>query len=95
MLKNYIMEISTELENATTIEQVESIRSHYIGIGGILIEEYKRIGNYLSTDERKSMSDKLNKTKNTIELLLRNKKNYIIHKQMQTIIGNIKYGNCT
>lgn len=95
MLKNYIMEISTELEKATTIEQVESIRSHYIGIGGILIEEYKRIGNYLSIDERKSMLDKLNKTKNTIKLLLQNKKNSIIHKQLQTLIGNIKYGNCT
>ena len=95
MLKNHITEISTELENATTMEQVESIRSHYIGIGGILIEEYKKIGNYLSTDERKSLANTLNITKNTIELLLQNKKNSIINKQMQTIIGNMKYGNCT
>lgn len=91
----FFYKMFAELEKATTIEQVESIRSHYIGIGGVLIEEYKKIGNYISTDERKSMSDKLNKTKNTIELLLQNKKNSIINKQMQTIIGNIKYGNCT
>jgi hypothetical protein len=38
------------------------IPSIYFGTppSATIIEEYKKIGNYISTDERKSMSDKLN-----------------------------------
>ncbi len=63
-----------EINQATTLQELEHVRSHYLGIGSKLNEEFKKIGNLSTMSERTNLNETLVKVRMNIAKLIEEKR---------------------
>jgi len=76
-------EFSCELESIRSIQELEQIKSRYIGRKGIITSIIKQLPT-LPEEERKVIGKLINELKGKIQVALREKNEYFIKKQRET-----------
>ncbi len=76
--KNIILE---EISKSSSIDEIETLRIHYLGKKGLISLEMKSLSS-LSIDEKKHKGQQLNIFKSFFEKELQNKKNYLENKEI-------------
>lgn len=79
-MDSIINQITEAISSANTLEQLEQVRSHYLGIGSKINEDIKRVGNYSTLTERQNVYQSIIDTRNEISSLIDNKRNQLVNK---------------
>lgn len=74
-----IQQITKDIGNASTVEELEKVRSHYLGIGSKINEDIKRIGNYATLTERTNVYQAIIDTRNLITKMITTRRNLLIN----------------
>jgi len=81
-MDSIINQITAAISNASTPEQLEQIRSHYLGIGSKINEDIKRVGNYSTLTERQNIYQLIINTRNEISGLIDNKRKQLVSNKL-------------
>lgn len=81
-MDSIMRQITEDISNANTLEELAKVRSHYLGIGSKINEDIKTVGNYTTMSERTNVYQLIVDTRNLISKLIDTKHKILINNKL-------------